>query len=101
MRTVTFSKSTHLMASAVLALLIALPAQAGRRGEEWKEELRDGPCEVKREGKGRDSLLEIKCKDGIGADWGGPRKAEFREGRCTVKIDAKRDEYKEEVKCDS
>jgi hypothetical protein len=50
--------------------------------------------------KGRDSLLEVKCKDGIGATWGGEWKEEFRRGPCVVKIDAKHDEYKEEVKCD-
>lgn len=71
----------------------------GRNAREWKSESRDGPCEVKRERKGRESLLEVKCKDGIGARWRGEWKEEFRDGPCTVKIDAKRDEYKEEVKC--
>lgn len=71
----------------------------GRNAREWKSESRDGPCEVKRERKGRDSLLEVKCKDGIGARWRGEWKEEFRDGPCIVKIDAKRDEYKEEVKC--
>ena len=68
-------------------------------GREWKSETRDGPCRIKREQKGRDSLLEVKCKDGIGARWHGEWKEEYRDGPCVVKIDAKRDEYKEEVKC--
>jgi hypothetical protein len=69
------------------------------RGE-WKEEFRDGPCEVKREAKGGEFKLEVKCKDGIGARWHGEWKEEFRDGPCKVKREAKRDEYKEEVKCD-
>ena len=72
----------------------------GRYDREWKSETRDGPCEVKRERNGDDSLLEVKCKDGYGARWHGVWKEEFRDGPCIVKIDAKRDEYKEEVKCD-
>lgn len=44
-------------------------------------------------------MLEVKCKDGIGARWHGEWKQEYRDGRCVVKVDAKRDEYKEEVKC--
>ena len=72
----------------------------GRNDREWKSETRDGPCEVKRERKGDDALLEVKCKDGYGARWRGEWKEEFRDGGCVVKIDAKRDEYKEEVKCD-
>lgn len=72
----------------------------GRPDRNWTSESRDGPCEVKRERKGDDSLLEVKCKDGYGARWRGEWKEEFRDGRCVVKIDAKRDEYKEEVKCD-
>ena len=71
----------------------------GRHDRDWSSESRDGPCEVKRERKGNDSLLEVKCKDGHGARWRGEWKEEFRDGRCVVKIDAKRDEYKEEVKC--
>ena len=69
-------------------------------GREWKSESRDGPCQIKREQKGRDSLLEVKCKDGVGARWRGEWKEEYRDGPCVVKVDAKRDEYKEEVKCD-
>jgi hypothetical protein len=69
------------------------------RGE-WKDEFRDGPCEVKREAKRREFMREIKGKDGVGARWHGEWKREFRDGPCMVKIDAKRDEYKEEVKCD-
>lgn len=72
----------------------------GRYEREWKSETRDGPCEVKREHKGNDSLLEVKCKDGYGARWRGEWKDEFRDGPCVVKVDAKRDEYKEEIKCD-
>lgn len=68
-------------------------------GRVWKSESRDGRCEVKREQKGRDSLLEVKCKDGVGARWRGEWKEEYRDGPCVVKVDAKRDEYKEEVKC--
>jgi hypothetical protein len=94
----------------VTALMTAATAHAGddrrhddpygRYDREWKSESRDGPCEVKRERKGDDSLLEVKCKDGYGARWRGEWKEEFRDGPCVVKIDAKRDEYKEEVKCD-
>jgi hypothetical protein len=69
------------------------------RGE-WKEEFRDGPCGVKREAKGGEFKLEVKCKDGIGARWHGEWKEEFQDGPCKVKREAKRDEYKEEVKCD-
>ncbi|MCL1633395.1 hypothetical protein M2650_01870 [Luteimonas sp. SX5] len=72
----------------------------GRYDREWKSETRDGPCRVKRERKGDDSLLEVKCKDGYGARWRGEWKDEFRDGPCVVKIDAKRDEYKEEIKCE-
>lgn len=93
----------------VFALAVATVAHAGeqrhgdpygRHDRNWTSETRDGPCEVKRERKGDDSLLEVKCKDGYGARWRGEWKDEFRDGRCVVKIDAKRDEYKEEVKCD-
>ena len=94
----------------VTALMTAAAAHAGddrrhddpydRYDREWKSETRDGPCEVKRERKGDDSLLEVKCKNGYGARWRGQWKDEFRDGPCVVKIDAKRDEYKEEVKCD-
>lgn len=67
---------------------------------EWKSEFRDGPCLVKRERDGNDSLLEVKCEDGHGARWRGEWKDEFRDGPCVVKIEAKHDEYKEEVECD-
>lgn len=70
-----------------------------RQGE-WKEEFRDGPCEVKLESKRGEFKKEIKCKDGVGARWHGEWKDEFRDGPCQVKIEAKRDEYKEEVKCE-
>lgn len=88
-------------------LLVAANAQAhdehypdpyDRHNGEWIAV--DGPCEVKQEHKGNNSLLEVKCKHGRGARWRGEWKEEFRDGRCIVKIDAKRDEYKEEVKCD-
>lgn len=69
------------------------------RGE-WKEEYRDGPCWVKEESRRGEFKKEIKCKDGVGADWHGDWKREFWDGPCRVTIDAKRDEYKEEVKCD-
>lgn len=91
-----------------LAFMVAAVAHAddrrhgfpyGRYDGGYKSEYRDGPCEVKRERNGRDSLLEVKCKDGHGARWRGEWKEEFRDGPCIVKIDAKRDEYKEEVKC--
>jgi len=95
-----------LMMVALAASGIALGGDGDSRrhdrpyeGREWKSESRDGPCEVKRERKGRDSLLEVKCKDGVGARWRGEWKEEYRDGPCVVKIDAKRDEYKEEVKC--
>lgn len=67
---------------------------------EWKEEYRNGACEVKRESKPGEFKREIKCKDGIGARWRGEWKREFRDGRCLVKQEAKRDEFKEEVKCE-
>jgi len=67
---------------------------------EWKDESRDGPCQVKREAKRGEFKREIKCKDGVGARWHGEWKQEFRDGPCQVKVEAKRDEYKEEVKCD-
>lgn len=100
-----------LLRSSVMGVALALVSVShageqrggdpyGRRDRDWTSETRDGPCEVKRERKGDDSLLEVKCKDGYGARWRGEWKEEFREGRCVVKIDAKRDEYKEEVKCD-
>ena len=36
------------------------------RGE-WKDEFRDGPCQVKREAKRPEFTREITCKDGVGA----------------------------------
>jgi hypothetical protein len=69
-------------------------------GHEWKDEFRDGPCQVKREAKRGEFKREIKCKDGVGARWHGEWKKEFWDGPCQVKVEAKRDEYKEEVKCD-
>jgi hypothetical protein len=71
-----------------------------RQEGEWKEEYRDGPCEVKMESKPGESKREIKCKDGIGASWHGEWKKEFTDGRCKIKQEAKIDEFKEEVKCD-
>lgn len=70
------------------------------RESEWKEEFRDGPCEVKIESKHGEFKREIKCKDGIGARWSGEWKKEFQDGPCRVKQEAKRDEFKEEVKCE-
>lgn len=100
------TKTGALLVVALASSGIALGSDGNQRqhnrpyeGREWKSESRDGPCEVKREQKGRDSLLEVKCKDGIGARWRGEWKEEYRDGRCVVKVDAKRDEYKEEVKC--
>jgi hypothetical protein len=69
------------------------------RGE-WKDEFRDGPCQVKREAKGREFKREITCKDGVGARWHGEWKQEFWDGPCQVTVEATRDAYKEEVKCD-
>jgi hypothetical protein len=69
------------------------------RGE-WKEEFRDGPCEVKIEAKRDEFKREVKCKDGVGARWRGEWKEEYWDGPCKVKIEAKRDEFKEEVKCE-
>ena len=42
----------------------------------------------------------IKCKDGIGADWGGEWKKEYWDGNCKVKQEANFDEFKEEIKCE-
>jgi hypothetical protein len=56
-----------------------------RQGGEWKEEYRDGPCEVKMESKPHEFKREIKCKDGIGANWHGEWKKEFTDGRCKIK----------------
>jgi hypothetical protein len=67
---------------------------------EWKDEFRDGPCQVKREAKRGAFKRQIKCKDGVGARWHDEWKDEFRDGPCQVKVEAKPDEYKEEVKCD-
>jgi hypothetical protein len=91
-----------------LALILVVaamePAAARDRGSwgrgDFKEEFRDGPCEVKVESKRGEYTREIKCKDGVGAGWREQGKREFRDGPCLVKVDAKRDEYKEEVKCD-
>jgi hypothetical protein len=69
-------------------------------GHEWKDEFRDGPCQVKREAKRGEFKREIKCKDGVGARWHGEWKQEFRDGLCQVKVEATRDEYTEEVKRD-
>jgi hypothetical protein len=69
-------------------------------GREWKDEFRDGPCQVKREAKRGEFKREIKCKDGVGAWWQGEWKEEFWDGPCPVKLEAKRDDYKEKVKCD-
>ena len=69
-------------------------------GNHWKDEFRDGPCQVKREAKRGEFKREIKCQDGIGARWHGEWKQEFWDGPCQVKVEATRDEYKEEVKCD-
>ena len=69
------------------------------RGE-WKDEFRDGPCQVKREAKCGEFKREITCKDGAGARWHGEWKQECWDGPCQVKIEATRDEYKEVVKCD-
>lgn len=100
----------HHMKSAlaiVIASAIAYPSTVfadddGKRWSrnEWKEEYRNGPCEVKREAKNGEFKREIKCKDGVGARWRGEWKKEFRDGPCLVKQEAKRDEFKEEVKCD-
>jgi hypothetical protein len=80
----------------IVGIGIARPAL----GDEWKDEFRDGPCQVKRENKRGEFKKEIKCKDGVGAWWQGEWKKEFRDGPCQVKVEATRDEYKEEVKCD-
>jgi len=69
------------------------------RGGEWKEEFRDGPCEVKIESRRGEYKREIKCKDGVGAWWRGEWKSEYRDGPCWIKEDVKHDEYKEEIKC--
>jgi len=55
---------------------------------------------VKSESKRGEFKREIKCKDGIGADWRGEWKDEYWDGSCLVKQDVKRDEFKEEVKCE-
>lgn len=77
----------------------ALPAH-DRHPHRVEQEYRDGPCTVKRERSGRERRLEVKCRDGIGADWSGAYKRAFREGRCTVRIEATRDRYTEERSCD-
>jgi hypothetical protein len=68
--------------------------------KEIKEEYWDGPCEVKIESKRGEFKRVIKCKDGIGADWGGEWKKEYWDGNCKVKQEAKVDEFKEEIKCE-
>lgn len=68
--------------------------------EEIKDEYWDGPCEVKIESKRGEFKRVIKCKDGIGADWGGEWKREYWDGNCKVKQEAKYDEFKEEIKCE-
>ncbi|NML62719.1 hypothetical protein HHL21_16860 [Massilia sp. RP-1-19] len=92
-----------VMASALAFPAIALAGDNGKRWSrsEWKEEYRDGPCEVKRESKKGEFKREVKCKDGVGARWRGEWNREFRDGRCFVKQEAKRDEFKEEVKCET
>lgn len=91
-----------LIASGLACPALALADDDGKRWSrnEWKEEYRNGPCEVKREAKNGEFKREIKCKDGVGAQWRGEWKKEFRDGPCLVKQEAKRDEFKEEVKCD-
>jgi hypothetical protein len=59
-----------------------------------------GPCQVKSESKRVEFKREIKCKDGIGANWHGEWTAEFWDGPCLVTQDVKPDEFKEEVKCE-
>ncbi|WP_256660437.1 hypothetical protein [Pseudomonas sp. G(2018)] len=91
---------------AAIGSVMLMPASADyRRGEheggEWKDEYRDGPCNVKIESKDDEYKEEIKCPNGHGATWRrGEWKDEFWERGCKVKIEAKRDEYKKEVKCD-
>ncbi|NMF96038.1 hypothetical protein GPA27_01335 [Aromatoleum toluolicum] len=89
-----------VMPAAVHADDLRSPADRRWWQGEWKEEYRDGPCQVKSESKRGEFKREIKCKDGIGADWSGEWKSEFRDGPCLVKQDVKRDEFKEEVKCE-
>lgn len=75
----------------------------GRKPPRWsesQEEFWEGYCRVKTESKAHEFKREIKCKNGVGASWGGEWKQEFRDGACKVTIDAKRDEYKEVIKCD-
>jgi len=57
------------------------------------------PCE-KIESKRGEFKREIKCKDGMGAQWHGEWKKEYRNGPCKVKLEAKYDEFKEEVRCE-
>lgn len=102
-----------ILSICFLLLITALNQQAAfaddysRRGgrerwgdEEVKEEYWDGPCEVKIESKRGEFKRVIKCKDGIGADWGGEWKKEYWDGNCKVKQEAKFDEFKEEIKCE-
>ena len=52
---------------------------------------------MKSESKRGEFKREIKCKDGIGADWRGEWKDEYWDGSCLVKQDVPRDEVREEV----
>lgn len=102
-----------LVLSLPIALMLSLPSIVHAhdhhdhrlyddiaRGGEWKEEFRDGPCEVKIESERGEYKREIKCKDGRGAWWRGEWKTEYREGPCRIKEDVKYDEFKEEIKCE-
>lgn len=103
----TLSICFLLLIVTVLNQQVAFADDYSRRGErerwgdeERKEEYRDGPCEVKIESKRGEFKRVIKCKDGIGADWGGEWKKEYWDGNCKVKQEAKFDEFKEEIKCE-
>jgi hypothetical protein len=71
----------------------------GWRGA-WKDEFRDGPCQVKRAAKRREFTREITCENGVGARGHGAWKQAFWDGPCQVQIEATRDAYTEEVTCD-
>lgn len=77
-------------------------ARDGRRWAQgdWKEAFWDGPCEVKIESKRGEYKRELKCKEGLGAQWRGEWKSEFQDGPCLVKQEARHDEFNEEVKCE-
>jgi hypothetical protein len=82
-----------------LVAAAVVPAAADRRGHEFKEKYRDGPCLVEREGKSDGSFKEQReCRYRPGAP---EFEEKYRDGPCWVEREQKSDgTYKEKIQCD-